>query len=672
MYCKKCGREISSDAKFCSYCGHKVEEIKEKEKPEKEIKTKADVPEPKINSEEKGQKMAQDFHIESFNWDLEGFPSNTTEKTDEIDFNWDSVLEKKRAEEGYDEPISFETKKAEKQSTEERPEEVKPEKYTLSDIFTEEENSEETSAQAEKKTLKKNDDIVELSFEDDFFDDIKPQKESDATIRIDQTVHFTDQLYSFDNKQAEYQSVLDEEYEKLRNGEQDEEEDSEPEEKKKEASEASEERKKTKVISKEEVEKLIEKAENKDLTETEPEFSTGVKSDEFLRELYGENATKETEEAVSGAEGTEEQAADSDKTEEATPSSGKVEEALSASEETEEAAQETAELKIIHDDEEDDTEEDEEENVQSNSPEYVGVSLAKTPRGVLVIEKNKKDKLVRRTVFPSSDGENENSEEKDNEKSEKKKNKKLSFDDVFNDSNDISDDTKPQKKGKTLKVIAGILCVLVILELIMIGVQYFAPDSSMAKSINHMYGSVISKIMPEEKKSDKMTKDDLVVTSPLDEYTADTDETYEGISEINTDVDLQFGENRAYDFEGYENAGTFEDDKWYKDDDGNPVYYGEAVVKGVAEYYSALVAYKNGKSEEIYNKITGDSPLYEKIGEYEVNKNIISAINVLTLGELMVSAEYADSESEKVSVETNAVMLEPVDQEMKVNSIIEL
>ena len=86
MFCKNCGKNLGMDDKFCSECGTRVMVEKKKtedlepmfflEKPEKEKKAKKVI------------------HLDEFNWNLDGYPT-APKKTEDVDFNWSSVLEEK-------------------------------------------------------------------------------------------------------------------------------------------------------------------------------------------------------------------------------------------------------------------------------------------------------------------------------------------------------------------------------------------------------------------------------------------------------------------------------------------------------------------------------------------------------------------------------------------------
>ncbi|MBR5230596.1 MAG: zinc-ribbon domain-containing protein [Firmicutes bacterium] len=100
MFCTKCGKELHDDDRFCAYCGAAVREVKraryddvvfnppfraEAQRRTEEILRQTEAPETAVKRESV-----------SFDWNLEGFPSAKPKKTEEVDFNWDSVVETRR------------------------------------------------------------------------------------------------------------------------------------------------------------------------------------------------------------------------------------------------------------------------------------------------------------------------------------------------------------------------------------------------------------------------------------------------------------------------------------------------------------------------------------------------------------------------------------------------
>lgn len=679
MYCKKCGMEVDSNAKFCSNCGEKIENIVKQDQSlqgfdlEKEnLQNAKDV---------EKEKLKKDFHIDNFDWNLDGYPAAQKRKTEDADFNWSSVLENKKRDTTYEDPISFEslnptTKK-----------EQKPEEYPPKQM-----DSDEKEEIEETEDPKPDDDIMELSFEDEIFGDIRNEKPATATIRIDQTIHFTDQLYSFNNKQAEFQSVLDEEYERLQNEEDD-----------------------TEDVLKTSIEEILG-------TQEPLEIQNNISSDDFLEELYGksnEDPKGEAEEDLNetilkSSENNNETAIeeisdleDENATEKENESEekGKCDDFISIeSEEKSEADSEVPEQSVSNE-KTDDLEENQPEIeacdkiedipeeldgeyletshiIPDSELEFIGVALARTPRGVLVIEKNNKEKLSKMPVSPSSDIEaNETKKESEPEEINEKKSK-LSFGDVFNNDDDDSDNDnyKPKKKGKVLKIIAVILCILLIIELVLIGIQYFAPDTEIAHKINSTYSRVISHLLPG-KKSSEADSGDVVVKSQLADYISAEAGKYESIAEIHDNPNLKFGEQVDYELDGYDTAGAFTDSQWYTDENGNGVTYGQALVDGVVRYYASLMDYKNDKSKDIINLLSEKSELKSKIADIDVKKGISYAINSIEIGEVKSSEKglyvitkikFTDSKSKSETAETQIVFLKPENMAMKIDNIISI
>lgn len=172
MYCKNCGKLLEEGDKFCSGCGTKVEETAfAQPKPVSEgSKDPAD------------DKPKKKIHIEEFNWDLDGYPTSQTKKTEEIDFNWASVLEEKQRR-AYGQALSG------KPAQSIAPDEKAPE---------------------------------EKSLEEEIFGDLEKQAPDEKTKvfgNIEQSGRI-DKFYTFNKKNEAFQALLDEEYERIKNGEE--------------------------------------------------------------------------------------------------------------------------------------------------------------------------------------------------------------------------------------------------------------------------------------------------------------------------------------------------------------------------------------------------------------------------------------------------------------------
>ncbi len=90
MYCKNCGKKLNDDDRFCPGCGFKAEQIK---KP---------LPAFEVIGESKPER--HDFKITKFDWDLDGYPDSGKSHTEDVDFNWESVIDKKKTDSVKDTP----------------------------------------------------------------------------------------------------------------------------------------------------------------------------------------------------------------------------------------------------------------------------------------------------------------------------------------------------------------------------------------------------------------------------------------------------------------------------------------------------------------------------------------------------------------------------------------
>lgn len=181
MYCKKCGYHLEDGDRFCAQCGAKISEYPGESVQEeqfnpmfrKESEEASNTDAPKISK--------RNFHIEDFNWDLDGFPTEKKKKTDDIDFNWESVMNDRGRSSATSRKPSFDDR-AFPFETKEGPEE----------------------------------DNISLE-EEIFSDEERKEDDSKKTVRIDK-------FYTFNKKNEEFQALLDKEYNRIKSGHDDEDE----------------------------------------------------------------------------------------------------------------------------------------------------------------------------------------------------------------------------------------------------------------------------------------------------------------------------------------------------------------------------------------------------------------------------------------------------------------
>ena len=99
MFCTKCGKELHDGDRFCGNCGAEVRAAKHSKyddvvfnppfRMEAQRRTEEIL---KSTESQTGQKKREAV---SFDWNLDGFPAAQPRKTEEVDFNWDSVVERR-------------------------------------------------------------------------------------------------------------------------------------------------------------------------------------------------------------------------------------------------------------------------------------------------------------------------------------------------------------------------------------------------------------------------------------------------------------------------------------------------------------------------------------------------------------------------------------------------
>ncbi len=104
MFCTKCGKELYDGDRFCAYCGAQVRAPRV-ERTEESTFTPPFRAEAQRRSEDlfratenvSNEQPRQVRRAEpvSFDWNLDGFPGQQPRKTEAVDFNWDSVVERK-------------------------------------------------------------------------------------------------------------------------------------------------------------------------------------------------------------------------------------------------------------------------------------------------------------------------------------------------------------------------------------------------------------------------------------------------------------------------------------------------------------------------------------------------------------------------------------------------
>lgn len=565
MYCKNCGKPYTTSDKFCSNCGAKIEaepEIKE----EKTAAAPADAEKPKRR-----------FHIDDFNWDLDGYPTDN-KKTEDVDFNWASVMEEKQRK-----------------------------------IFDTAPRHAETKAPEEP--------AAQTSLEDEIFADMGTLEADTASGAISGKTgraEKVDKFYTFNKKNEELQALLEQEYERIKSGQRfsDEEED---------------------------------EAENEIETEIESEVKPVRTPVEFD---WNQPVESEPEPAAEPEPEASEEIA----------------------EEAPEDAAEYAEADL--------SQEAAAETVSAPAPaaddNYICTLWSQPPAGYIaceVFEKAAEDETAADEEAEMRESAAKAAKEKEvcPPSEEETDGTKLAFRDVFGDDDD---EDSGKKKGKGLKTLAVILCLLVVAELCVIGIQYFAPDSSAGKMINNGYRHVLELVSGEKQAPEDGT--DNAQASEIQDIIDAQKAMNQNIGVIEEDKNLVFESDRDYGFDGFASSYAFDNEPWYTNDEGTSVTYGDEIIGTIIRYYSSWVDYINGETDQVLDYIDPTSDFYTEIEETYSEEGIDYGINRLSIGEIragsagfyvMVSTATVNSENKKETVENQVVYMEPDKKTMKIVDI---
>lgn len=601
MYCKKCGKLLDADDRFCSKCGARVEE--------------EFVPAFKQQDEASGEigdeKLRRQRTPERFNWDLDGYPTDQ-KKTEAIDFNWDSVLEEKQRNLFARELAQSELRAAsDAEKTEEPP-------------------AEDAEATAEPESSGS----AEAVEQDRLFAEMSASEAEEPTRVMDRgagKAEGIDKFYTFNQKNAAFQALLDQEYERIQSGQ-----DFVPS-----------------FIAEKEAEAAPEEPPKTERDSRHEEFDWTLPGDK----AFSEAVKKEIEEPQLWWE-TDSKASEKEETQApAEVSDQSLEESYIGVE-----LARTPESYLALDQQ------------QEIPQQAAGTGFAEA-------EKLPADEVPTLEELAQEEGEAAHGQFPPSRTAQKKAEEdksRLTFYDVFGaDDDDDASAEEPKKKGKALKIIAIFLCIFIVLDLAAIGILHFAPDSEAGKIIDKGYQRILGiftgESQPEEPPQEPVEQ--LGETARLIEMKKSLGVN---IATCEEDTTLLFEDGKDYGFEGFSNTYTFANKPWYTDDEGNSVTYGEEIIGTVIQFYSAWVDKINGKNDDILDFVDETSELYAEMQELQETEGVSYGINKLSIGDIRaggagfyvyVSVVKVDSDAGKEFTEKQILYMEPVNKTMQIVEI---
>lgn len=613
MYCKKCGKRLADGDKFCGNCG-----------------TKIDVSEINIGFAEEEPKPKKNFDFGAFNWDLDGYPDEDKAKTEDVDFNWNTVLEEKKRkdieEKSFTETIMTENELFDRIQSEDNAKDASEISFNWElGSTTRVEKADRFESIIPKVEEKAELDIpVEVSEDHEEVKDLVDIDEALAAgiAAASSPRKSIDKFYTFNQKNEEFQALLDQEYERLRNRIR---EDSEAEaiiankEEKLEQARA--------TWSKEPLEEPVEEAEETvEVTEeTEAPVEVAVESEVEATEVEEAEA-----EAVNDAENTEEaqdteveteEAPETEETDVETESEfEEVEETEEATEEDEEAVQEVEEPAIQEEacacEAEDEvacdisSEDAEEACVVEAQAQVEEVAKAEEAETEDAHDDTEEAEAEETPSEPESGNPPSDEEEKEEETrgDEDSKETKLHYSDIFaNDDVRDSDSRDEQKTGRWKIIVLDIIIVILAIAVICSGILVFAKGSAPANKISQGISWVTEKFSgsSDKSKDDKKSEEKAEKAKSMEDIVAAAKKNYVNIGKVQYDSKLKFDTSKDYGISELKNAKNFKDGEF---SDGKLL--SEAIVNLSLGYYSGLTDKVNSGSDDVLKLINEDSELY--------------------------------------------------------------
>lgn len=604
MYCKKCGKKLADGDRFCGNCG-----------------TKIDVSDINIGFAEEETKPKKNFEFGAFNWDLDGYPDEEKAKTEDVDFNWNTVLEEKKRKEieekSFTETIITENELFDKIRNENSAKDASELSFNWelgSTTRVDRANRfESIIPKSEEKT--ELDVPVEVSDEHDEAQDIVDVDEALAAgiVAASSPRKSIDKFYTFNQKNEEFQALLDQEYERLRNRIR---EDSEAEaiiadkEEKLEQARATWSKEPLDEHNEEEPEKLVETKEeigthSEEFVETEVETPEYESNDETDRLEDIEDTETEAKPQSELDDASEEETEDIvEETEESVTEDETVacepEEESACEPDNDEAHDEEACAAVSIESESEDVVEVEPEDVaEAESEEIIDNSKE--------LHAEKEISNTPESGNPPSDEEKEKEEKSGDEDS---KAAKLHYRDIFaNDDVNGGDSGDEQKTGRWKIIVLDIVILILAIAVICSGILVFAKGSAPANKISQGISWVTEKFSGSNDSSkDKATNksdNEGKQTKSMEDVVAAAKKNYVNIGKAQYDSSLKFDKSKDYGISELKNAKKFKDGEF---SEGKML--SEAIVNLSLGYYSGLTDKINSGSDDVLKLIDEDSELY--------------------------------------------------------------
>ncbi|XVG96265.1 zinc-ribbon domain-containing protein [Eubacteriales bacterium KG127] len=637
MFCKECGKSISDDSKFCSFCGSKVSPLNANDNNVSDDRIKSSSQSSFHNTQVQdsdhsyvsmsnaagsdksrdnsgsGESTFAEVNLKRtahFNWDLAGFPSDDSKADRKVRMEWGDVL-------------SSDNNKKNKR------------KSSISRDVKFENPLENLSSDGINDYTSDNQEENEKSLQEFIFgnrDDESSKEDSADSLTVNK-------FYTFNKKNEEFQRLLDKEYEKLK------------EESAYDISDSEDETEYDDSESYEDDYENLEYSRNDELEEPDMKDDENDEENEYgegnqAEEIAEANKYKSNVSDWIGTSGFKIGVIDSESDQEVSSpnfqednSSGNHSTPSNEDRKTEETTDGLEVVGVVQPEQgmpsvlpEGGVLEIPESEELSSSEElsHDGKSAEerKQPRRGRA-DNRAKTKFDFQAIFDDEYGNSDNSIRKTlqaGKKSKKKPKKKAgkiavpenmyekSADDESFVSENINDGHGGNKKSKALAVLGVIFYLILTIVIVILGIKLVAPESTLAHKIDLTYDKITSYISKNKGNTYKHEE-----YKTIDDWIEEAKPANQNIANVKSDETLKVDITNK-EFNNVDLSRPFSDSIWYTSEDGRNVYYGGAVVRAVVAHYSDAnsveggIAGKKIETLRIGEIRTGEFGFFVKVG----------------------------------------------------------
>ena len=606
MFCTNCGKKLYEGDRFCAYCGTKVREEEPKSRQEIVFNPPFRAEAERRTSEifkgfsESSEELEKPRRTEPahFDWNLDGFPSSESKKTEDVDFNWDSVMDRKRdvkrntnSEELRFVPAVPIVDKIDINGPKiaEKPVEhvEEPAKEPVKEPAKEPEPVQE---KIQEKTSEK----AAASLEDELFGkDYRPVTSAETELRSGNTAQL-EKFYTYNEKKEAFQELLDKEYERLRSMEEERKPDAES-------------------LEFTWAGRLFPQPDEE--PDEEPDKEPGDEPESGMQQETVSGDTidftpirKETRLRSQMEQGPEQALAalkfEEPRQEEPTAEEPAVAEAMAEEPAIEQPVEKT------------ESEGPESEGPESEEPEF------EEPAGddaTPSFSQEEKPRLRYSDVFPregtavDSDGSISGGTEPAADDAESEKNeKRMQGKDL---SGIFDEEEEEEKKGMNpfIKLIVVMLVLLIVLEGVVLAAKFIAPESAFSIQANAFVEKILDKVTggsgssqdgQNPSKTDGNSDADLPKETYLSGILREKVPEPETIGQVLEDTELKYDNKKTYAFgDPLAEAEAFVDETWKTGEDGKTITKAEIMMNAVVTYFDQWKATNEDTSLIGINKL---------------------------------------------------------------------